>query len=111
PRHDIPNDRWDRTSMTIDRSEIQERSTSASRRAMARALAGVAAGNFVEWYDFAVYGYSAATIASLFFPKSNPVSALLATFALFSVTFLFRPAGGVFFGRLGDRIGRRNTPA
>jgi MHS family proline/betaine transporter-like MFS transporter len=76
---------------------------------MARALAGVAAGNFVEWYDFAVYGYSAATIASLFFPKSNPVSALLATFALFSVTFLFRPAGGVFFGRLGDRIGRRNT--
>lgn len=80
-----------------------------SRRSAARALAGVAAGNFVEWYDFAVYGYSAATIAKLFFPGRDPVTALLATFALFGVTFLFRPAGGIVFGRLGDRIGRRNT--
>ena len=93
----------------MDKPGIDEQRTSEPRRAMARALAGVAAGNFVEWYDFAVYGYSATTIAKLFFSGSDPVAALLATFALFSVTFLFRPAGGVFFGRLGDRVGRRNT--
>jgi MHS family proline/betaine transporter-like MFS transporter len=90
-------------------SDRQVPHAGSRRRGVARALAGVAAGNLVEWYDFAVYGYSASTIAKLFFSGSDPVSALLATFALFGVTFLFRPAGGVFFGRLGDRIGRRNT--
>jgi MHS family proline/betaine transporter-like MFS transporter len=76
-----------------------------------RLLAGTSAGNFVEWFDFAVYGYSASTIAKLFFPGSDPTSGLLATLAIFGVTFLFRPAGGIFFGKLGDRIGRRNTLA
>lgn len=79
------------------------------RRMAMRALAGVAAGNFVEWYDFAVYAYSATVIANLFFPSGNDTAALLGTLAVFGVTFLSRPAGGVFFGRLGDRIGRRNT--
>lgn len=74
-----------------------------------RALAGVSAGNFVEWYDFAIYAYSATVIAKLFFPSGNDTVALLGTLAVFGVTFLTRPAGGVFFGRLGDRIGRRNT--
>jgi MFS transporter, MHS family, proline/betaine transporter len=90
-------------------SDIGDGHPPAPRRGVVRALAGVAAGNFVEWYDFAVYGYSATTIAKVFFAGSDPVSALLATFALFGVTFLSRPAGGIFFGRLGDRIGRRNT--
>lgn len=74
-----------------------------------RALSGVAVGNYVEWYDFAVYAYSTKAIAGLFFPDSDRVTALLGTLAIFGVTFLSRPAGGVFFGRLGDRIGRRNT--
>lgn len=79
------------------------------RRMAVRALSGVAVGNFVEWYDFAVYAYSTKAIATLFFPDADPVTALLGTLAIFGVTFLSRPAGGVFFGRLGDRIGRRNT--
>lgn len=79
------------------------------RRMALRALAGVAVGNFVEWYDFAIYAYSALVIADLFFPSGNDTVALLGTLAVFGVTFLARPAGGVFFGRLGDRIGRRNT--
>ena len=74
-----------------------------------RALAGVSAGNFVEWYDFAVYAYSATVIADLFFPEGDDTTALLGTLAVFGVTFLSRPAGGVYFGHLGDRIGRRNT--
>ncbi|SMG49597.1 MFS transporter [Paraburkholderia susongensis] len=87
---------------------LQAAQRAASGKTM-RLLAGVAAGNFVEWFDFAVYGYSASTIARLFFPGSDPTSGLLATLAIFGVTFLFRPAGGIFFGKLGDRVGRRNT--
>ncbi|MCG5213633.1 MFS transporter [Streptosporangium soli] len=79
------------------------------RKMAARALSGVAVGNFVEWYDFAVYAYSTKAIATLFFPEGDPVTALLGTLAIFGVTFLSRPAGGIFFGRMGDRIGRRNT--
>ncbi|MFE3281225.1 MFS transporter [Nocardia sp. NPDC059239] len=64
-------------------------------------------GNFVEWYDFLLYGVFATTIATVFFPKSNPTAALLSTFAIFGVTFAVRPLGGILFGHLGDRFGRR----
>ncbi|MCC3770517.1 MFS transporter [Streptomyces sp. UNOC14_S4] len=76
-----------------------------------KALAASAIGNFVEWYDFAVYGYSAPVIAKLFFPSSDQTTALLATLAILGTTFLFRPLGGIYFGRLGDRAGRRNALA
>lgn len=72
-----------------------------------RALAAASIGNFVEWYDFAVYSYSATAIAHAFFPASAGSTALLSTFAVFGVTFLLRPLGGVVLGRLGDRVGRR----
>jgi MHS family proline/betaine transporter-like MFS transporter len=94
------------TAVPRDRMETAHDVSSSKKLKL---LTGVAAGNFVEWFDFAVYGYSASTIAKLFFPDSEPTSALLATLAIFGVTFLFRPAGGIFFGKLGDRIGRRNT--
>ncbi len=66
-------------------------------------------GNFVEWFDYAVYGYLATTIAAAFFPDSNKQVALLQTFALFAVSFLVRPLGGFVWGSLGDRIGRRTA--
>lgn len=66
-------------------------------------------GNFVEWFDYAVYGYLATTIAAAFFPEANPQVALLNTFALFAVSFLVRPIGGFVWGALGDRIGRRTA--
>ena len=66
-------------------------------------------GNFVEWFDFAVYGFLAVTIASLFFPPGNPTLALLQTFAVFAVSFALRPLGGIVFGILGDRIGRKRV--
>ena len=68
-------------------------------------------GNFVEWYDFAIYSYSVTIIATLFFPEGNRAAAIIATFALYGVAFLARPVGGVFWGNLGDRIGRRTTLA
>lgn len=74
-----------------------------------KVIAASAIGNFVEWFDFAVYGFLAVTIASLFFPPGNPTLALLQTFAVFAVSFALRPLGGIVFGILGDRIGRKRV--
>jgi MHS family proline/betaine transporter-like MFS transporter len=72
-----------------------------------RALTAAVLGNLLEWYDFAVYGYLALTLASRFFPKGDEVSALLSTFAAFGVGFVVRPLGAIVIGRLGDVRGRK----
>src|SRR4051812_33433344 len=76
-----------------------------------RAVIAAVIGNFIEWYDFTLYGYLAVVIASLFFPTENRLVSLLATFAVFGVAFVMRPIGALVFGSIGDRIGRRNTLA
>ncbi|RMO18834.1 Arabinose efflux permease protein [Pseudomonas cichorii] len=76
-----------------------------------KVIVAAALGNFVEWFDFAVYGFLATTIALQFFPSTDTSAALLKTFAVFAVAFAFRPLGGIFFGMLGDRIGRKRTLA
>ena len=77
---------------------------------MRRAIKGTAIGNFMEWYDFGVYGYIATTIAQVFYP-GNTVSAvhLIATFSTLAAAFVVRPLGGFIFGPLGDRIGRKRV--
>lgn len=80
-----------------------------SRETRRRVVAASFIGNFVEWFDYAVYGYLAATIAAVFFPESNPQTALLLTFALFAISFLVRPLGGFVWGHIGDRVGRRTA--
>lgn len=84
---------------------------SADRRQARKAVTAGAIGNFIEWYDFAVYGYFATVIATQFFPSDNRVASLLATFAVFAVAFFMRPVGAFVFGYYGDRIGRRTTLA
>ncbi|NKX55161.1 MFS transporter [Arthrobacter mobilis] len=74
-----------------------------------RVLAGGSVGQFIEFYDFTLYGLSAVVLSQLFFPEGNAFASLLATFATFGVAFLIRPLGGLFFGALGDRIGRRKV--
>lgn len=74
-----------------------------------RVLAGGGIGQFIEFYDFTLYGLSAVTLAKLFFPGGSALAGLLATFATFGVAFFVRPLGGLFFGALGDRIGRRKV--
>ena len=74
-----------------------------------RVLAGGSIGQFIEFYDFTLYGLSAVTLSQLFFPGENALAGLLATFATFGVAFLVRPLGGLFFGAVGDRIGRRKV--
>ena len=69
-----------------------------------RVLAGGAVGQFIEFYDFSLYGLSALILATHFFPSGSTFTAMLATFATFGVAFLIRPLGGLFFGALGDRI-------
>jgi MFS transporter, MHS family, proline/betaine transporter len=64
-------------------------------------------GNILEWFDFAAYAFFATIIARHFFPAGDEVAALMSTFAAFGVGFIARPLGAVFFGRLGDKRGRR----
>lgn len=78
-------------------------------RVRKKAVVAAVIGNFVEWYDFTIYGYLAVAIAPLFFPAEDRLVSLMATFAVFGVAFLMRPIGALFFGSMGDRIGRRST--
>lgn len=76
-----------------------------------RALIAGSIGNFIEWYEFAVYGFLATVIAKNFFQLAGeaPLTGLILTYAAFAVAFFFRPLGAVVFGRIGDRIGRKPT--
>lgn len=65
-------------------------------------------GTAIEWYDFFLFGICAALVfPTVFFPSAEPTAALLASFATFGVAFLARPLGAVFFGHLGDTVGRK----
>jgi MHS family proline/betaine transporter-like MFS transporter len=68
-----------------------------------------AVGNLLEWYDFGLFGYFAPVISRAFFPTEEPLAALLGTFGVFAVGFLMRPLGGVVFGYIGDRWGRKRA--
>lgn len=72
-------------------------------------IAAASAGTLIEWYDFYIFASLATTLAPAFFPKSNPVAGLLSTLALFATGFVVRPFGAIFFGRLGDVVGRKYT--
>jgi MHS family proline/betaine transporter-like MFS transporter len=74
-----------------------------------RAVVAGGIGNFIEWYDYGVYAALSPVLSSLFFPGFSPVAATLSTFAVFGVGFVVRPLGGLFFGQLGDRRGRRTA--
>ncbi|KOU34892.1 MFS transporter [Streptomyces sp. WM6378] len=74
-----------------------------------RALLAGSVGNFIEWYEFGVYGYLTTVIAARFFTPEggSETEGLVRTYASFALAFFFRPVGAAVFGRLGDRMGRR----
>ncbi len=74
-----------------------------------RVIVGVGIGNALEWYDWTAYSVFAAYFAGQFFLNDVPITALLGTFAIFAAGFLMRPLGGLLFGWLADRNGRRNA--
>ncbi|RBL87246.1 hypothetical protein DDE05_04830, partial [Streptomyces cavourensis] len=75
--------------------------------AVKRAVKAASLGNAMEWFDFGIYSYLAVTIGHVFFPSGNDTTQLLSSFATFAVAFLVRPLGGMFFGPMGDKIGRK----
>jgi MHS family shikimate/dehydroshikimate transporter-like MFS transporter len=79
-------------------------------RGLRRVVFGALVGTALEWYDFFIYGTAAALVFNvLFFPQSDPAVGTITAFATFGVGFVFRPLGGILFGHVGDRIGRRAT--
>lgn len=76
---------------------------------MKKVLFGSAFGNMVEWFDYASYGYLATIIASVFFASGDSTIALLSVYAIFALSFIIRPIGGLVWGYYGDRIGRRKV--
>lgn len=66
-------------------------------------------GTLIEWYDFFIFGSLSIVISTKFFPADNPTAAFLSTLATFAAGFVVRPFGALFFGRLGDLIGRKYT--
>src|ERR671937_2980126 len=72
-------------------------------------IAASSAGTVIEWYDFYLYATLAPFFAPIFFPSDNPTASLLSAFATYAAGFLVRPFGAVFFGALGDIIGRKYT--
>lgn len=72
-----------------------------------RATMAAFVGTFIEYYDFALYGTLTVYLAPSFFPSDDPAASLLATLAVFGAGFVVRPIGGLVFGRIGDRQGRR----
>jgi MHS family proline/betaine transporter-like MFS transporter len=76
-----------------------------------RAVFGAAIGNMIEWFDYASYGYLAATIAAVFFAPGNETAALLGAYGVFALSFVVRPIGGLVWGHYGDKLGRQKILA
>ncbi|MFI9585126.1 MFS transporter [Streptomyces sp. NPDC052236] len=96
-----------RKNPRLRRSDI----TVTDEAAVKRAVKAASLGNAMEWFDFGIYSYLAVTLGHVFFPSGNSTVQLLSSFATFAVAFLVRPLGGLFFGPLGDKIGRKQVLA
>lgn len=72
-----------------------------------KAITAASLGNAMEWFDFGVYGFVAYALGKVFFPDADPSVQMIAALGTFSVPFLIRPLGGLFFGMLGDKYGRQ----
>ena len=92
----------------MNRPESGPTEPAQTRRQLVNAIVASTVGTTIEWYDFFLYGAAAALVfPKLFFPDQDPFVAQLLSFGTFLVGFLSRPLGGVIFGHLGDRKGRK----
>ena len=80
------------------------RETSKAPPLRSRSTLGGIAGNILEWYDFAVFGYFAPIIGAEFFPSEDPIASTLKAFGVFAAGYCMRPVGGVLFGHFGDKL-------
>ena len=72
-----------------------------------RVILASAVGTMIEWYDFYIFGSLAAVLSLKFYPPGNDTFAYIACLATFAVDFVVRPFGALFFGRIGDLVGRK----
>jgi MFS family permease len=94
--------------MTDTSPPIEKRQV--GRGPLIKAYTASLTGTALEYYDFAVYFAAAALVfPKLFFPDSDPLTGTLLSFSTYAVGFLARPVGGIFFGRLGDKLGRTHV--
>ncbi|MEZ0538622.1 MFS transporter [Fibrella arboris] len=91
--------------MVTETSSVKASST----RSLISVIGASSVGTLIEWYDFYIFGSLAVILATKFFPEGNPTAAFLSTLATFAAGFVVRPFGALFFGRLGDLIGRKYT--
>lgn len=96
-----------RKNPPLRRSDI----TVTGEAAVQRAVKAASLGNAMEWFDFGIYSYLAVTIGHVFFPSGSDTVQLLSSFATFAVAFLVRPVGGMVFGPMGDKVGRKKVLA
>lgn len=80
-----------------------------NKKTLWKVIGASSLGTLIEWYDFYIFGSLAIVISTKFFPPDNPTAAFLSTLATFAAGFVVRPFGALFFGRLGDLIGRKYT--
>ncbi|MFJ5262568.1 glycine betaine/L-proline transporter ProP [Streptomyces sp. NPDC088387] len=85
--------------------------TVTDQAAVKRAVKAASLGNAMEWFDFGIYSYLAVTLGHVFFPSGSDTVQLLSSFATFAVAFLVRPIGGMVFGPMGDKVGRKKVLA
>ena len=96
-------------SLALPLTAAQQTERLSERKALRRAATASFMGNFVEWFDYAAYGYLATVIALTFFPQTDATTGLMATFAVFALSFIVRPVGGLIWGHFGDKYGRRSA--
>lgn len=97
------------TNIVSSFKQIQEANHRQANKFSYKALIFGATASAFEWYDYALFGYFSTVIGNQFFPSSNPFTSLLASFGVFASGFIMRPLGSVFFGYIGDRIGRKHA--
>lgn len=88
---------------------MEETQPKTSTKELVAIIAASTVGTLIEWYDFFIFGSLASIISTQFFPKENATASFLATLATFAAGFVVRPFGALFFGRIGDMIGRKYT--
>src|SRR5438270_13819364 len=89
------------------RAQAMNSSGRAHEYSLPVVIAASSVGTMIEWYDFYIFGSLAAVLSQKFYPPGNATFAYIAYLATFAVGFLVRPFGALFFGRIGDLIGRK----
>jgi MFS family permease len=94
-------------ALAVERASARVMPAPAATQQIWQVIAASAAGTMIEWYDFYIFGSLATVISPLFYPSGNDTLALIAYLSTFAVGFVVRPFGALFFGRIGDLVGRK----